>query len=739
MKQTFLTATLLMACTSTPKAEVDPPQIEGALVLSGEDFHGELGDETSPEVCDGEDNDGDGEIDEGLLISFYLDADNDGWGDEPIEACTPPPGYSAISGDCDDADPNIHPDAEEVCDAKDNDCNGLTDEGLTQTFWADLDGDGYGDPSVAITACSMPDDYTNNANDCDDSSSIISPMAIESCNGSDDDCDGRIDEGVGMLLYPDDDGDGFGVTGAAVTSCWDLSGHSSMPGDCDDGDAAIHPEADEVCDGVDNDCDDLVDIHAVGGTVRYWADLDGDGHGDGPAIESCAIPDGFSATDDDCDDTDPTRAPSLPELCNGIDDNCDGSIDEGLMSAFYIDADADGFGAGLPVYSCEAPSGTAATATDCDDGHGGVYPGAAEFCDGLDNDCNSVIDDAPIDGTIYFGDADGDGYGDPAISISACVTPFGYVDSSTDCDPSRAATYPGALELCDGLDNDCNGSIDDDVPDAPTWYADDDDDGHGDGMSSVSDCVAPPGMVASSDDCDDDDEEVHPGATELCNHIDDDCDGSIDDDAADRFPIYQDNDDDGYGSETSILSCELSDGWAFEGGDCDDDDDDIHPGAKEDCDGQDQDCDGVVDNDADDCPCVQRNYGSNSYLFCQTDEEWNQAKNECDDFDYDLVTINAWPEQNWLIETISEDPDIANEPYWTGLNDRDHERHSSRSGWVWQSGEDYIYESWADHQPDNWWGEDCVEINRWPSRSVDNNWNDSDCDEQIHFVCEASP
>ena len=157
----------------------------------------------------------------------------------------------------------------------------------------------------------------------------------------------------------------------------------------------------------------------------------------------------------------------------------------------------------------------------------------------------------------------------------------------------------------------------------------------------------------------------------------------------------------------------------------------------------DENCDGIVDNGATDCDCTQKNYGANSYMFCDSTKRWNQARNWCDARDYVLVTVNSYEEQVWLINQIRYDSSIDNEPHWIGLNDKDYERYSSRSGWVWESGESYSYSAWRDFypypQPDDWGGEDCVEINRWEDAPADRDWNDLPCSDSIRFICEARP
>jgi len=831
------------------------------------------------EICDGIDNDGDGEVDEGLLVFFFWDLDEDGFGSSNDVGCEVPPGAVLVSGDCNDADPLIHPDAAERCNDTDDNCDGQIDEGLNQTFYADLDGDGYGSPIDAVSDCMAPEGYVDNAEDCDDTASIISPAGLEICNYQDDNCDGVIDEDLQTLVYPDMDGDGFGLLLEPTMHCGVPADYSTTPGDCNDDEESIHPDGVEICDDIDNDCDGLIDNSPVSGMISFWADLDGDGHGgeDAEELTGCSTPDGYADSNDDCDDRDDRRSPSSTEICNDQDDNCNGAVDEDALLTFYEDDDGDGYGT-TAVWACTQPPGTALAGDDCDDTLSDVYPGAVEICDSVDSNCNGLIDEDPIDGTLWFTDDDEDGYGDPASGEMRCYAPDGYVLDNTDCEPEVAEIHPMADERCNEMDDDCDGITDEDPIDAPTWYLDEDEDGFGTPDATIEECVMPAGYVAlgtdcndedadiapgedeycddidnncddlidnaaldqipvypdedgdgegaitaaiwmcaddtgegwstTSTDCDDEKDWVYPGADEVCNEIDDDCDGltdedsvdkvsvypdedrdgfgsgllatlmcevddgwslvntdcddtdseqypgadercneeddncngSIDDDAIDRVELYPDEDEDGYGAITSpMLSCDVPSGWSFEGTDCEDDDGSVHPGIEETCDGYDENCDGIIDNGADDCPCTQHNYGSNSYWFCTATKKWTNSRNWCEDRNYSIVTVSSSAEQIWLIDMIRGHGSIDNEPYWIGLNDRSDERYYSRSGWTWASGEAYTYEAFRSGQPDNWGGEDCVEINRWDWASAEDNWNDLDCDDRIGFICEAGP
>ncbi len=106
------------------------------------------------------------------------------------------------------------------------------------------------------------DGYTSDE-DCDDDAPGVHPNAVEICNGVDDDCDGVVDDAAGDLWYADDDGDGFGDPGSETQSCDAAEGTVADNTDCDDTAADIHPNADELCDGLDNHCDGAADTDAV--------------------------------------------------------------------------------------------------------------------------------------------------------------------------------------------------------------------------------------------------------------------------------------------------------------------------------------------------------------------------------------------------------------------------------------------------------------------------------------------
>ncbi len=237
----------------------------------------------------------------------------------------------------------------------------------------------------------------------------------------------------------------------------------------------------------------------------------------------------------DCNDYDASVNPDATEICDGVDNDCNGESDDGLVfTDYYLDNDGDGFGdAAASINSClaSAPTDYVTDNTDCDDTNAAINTAMAEICDGIDNDCTGQADDGLVF-YPYFLDSDGDGYGDTATYIIVCETtpPTGYTVLNGDCDETNAAINPGASEVCDGLDNNCDGQVDNGLT-FYTYYLDNDGDGFGDAASLLSSCeTTPPTGYADNDgDCNDDDPLIHPDAIDIAlDGIDNNCDGILD-------------------------------------------------------------------------------------------------------------------------------------------------------------------------------------------------------------------
>jgi len=531
------------------------------------------------EQCDEVDHDCDGAPWNGLdLYDYRLDGDGDGYGaGAMLQHCSPtaPEGlvaYDASNEDCDDVDETVNPGAEEQCDEVDHDCDGDPWNGLTlYDYQADGDDDGYG-AGMVLQHCSetAPDDlvpYDASNEDCDDAAPGVHPGATEVCNLVDDDCDTALDEG-------------FDVDGDLVTTCGPDGIAGNADDDCDDTEATVNPGAAELCDGLDNDCDTQID----------------DGlDGDGDSYTPCGA-DGIPGTaDDDCDDTNPASYPGAAELCDGEDNSCDGNVPanesdgdgdgdpgcadcddtnpymfvgnpevcdgldndcDGLPSGDELDGDSDQY---LLCADYE-PNGAPGIVggDDCDDTDPAINPAEVEFCDGLDNDCDTVVDDG--------WDVDGDAW-------TSCGPDGVPGTADDDCDDTEAAVYPHADEICDGLDNDCDATVDAD----DTSFLGDDADGDGDGalLCGGSDCddsdpgvegldIDDDGFSSCQGDCDDLTPRVHPAAAESCDGVDNDCNGDVD------------------GADAGLMADADGDGWDAEGcslggSDCDDNDKHVFP------------------------------------------------------------------------------------------------------------------------------------------------------------------
>ncbi|MEN9333821.1 MAG: hypothetical protein RLY35_1001, partial [Bacteroidota bacterium] len=523
-------------------------------------------------------------------------------------------GYVTNNTDCNDTAAGIYPGATEICNATDDDCNGVVDNDIVFTdYFADNDGDGFG-AGIATSSCSsLGAGYVTNNTDCNDSNVSASPIGIEVCgNGVDENCDGldltcevfgctdvnacnfnpaanTEDE---SCTYPaqsyltcsgdcinDTDGDGV-CDEVEVLGCTDANACNYNALATDEDGSCIQP-AQEVCNLLDDDCDGEVDEFVQ---FTYYNDLDGDGFGNiNDVTYACSLPAGYVNNSEDCDDTqimyldadgdgygvaewvacgsllnndcDDNNAQVYPthvELCNQVDDNCNAQVDEGVQNVYYLDADGDGFGwISNVVLSCSAPLGYVNNAQDCDDN-------IITYQD-LDGDgfgtmvmvpCG-VTDNTDCNDTQWlYADNDADGFG--AGSPVAC----GLADNS-DCDDNNATVNTAMTEVCNQLDDNCDGQIDEGVQN--TYYADNDGDGFGDLNNTTTACVQPIGFVTNWEDCDD------------------------------NALTYLDTDGDGFGTGAPI-SC-----GALVNTDCDDINSAVNPNAIEVCNGIDDNCSGTTD------------------------------------------------------------------------------------------------------------------------------------------------
>ena len=217
-------------------------------------------------------------------------------------------------------------------------------------FYADADNDGFGDLTNDSLSCSAPVGYVANSNDCNDADAAINPNTV---------------------WYMDMDGDLLGDLMTNFTGCTPPTGYVLTSGDCDDSNASITVP------------------------TTYYSDVDQDGFGDdATAADFCVTPPSMVAIGGDCNDNNNAIYPGAPEICDGFDNNCNGTNDEGLIfNTYYLDSDNDQFGAGLGLVSCQTIPlpGYVLVNGDCDDTNPNVFPGATEILDNnIDENCDGV-------------------------------------------------------------------------------------------------------------------------------------------------------------------------------------------------------------------------------------------------------------------------------------------------------------------------------------------------------------
>ncbi len=532
----------------------------------------------STEVCDGIDNNCDGRVDEGC------DDDGDGYCDikmvvKNTKACAKTKIKGGKGDDCNDdksTGAKVNPGATEICDAIDNNCNGAKDEGC------DDDGDNFCDAKMTVTsteACVLTKPINGKGDDCDDKQTKINPNADEICDGVDNQCNAKVDEGC------DDDGDGFCDAKMVVTNtkaCSKTTIKSGKGDDCNDvkgpGDN-VHPGSAEHCDNIDQNCN---------GAKDEGCDDDNDGWCDKnylvvgkPAI--CGKGKG------DCNDNPAKNGakvnPGATEVCNLVDDDCDGKTDAKDNIAVRPKCEKQkGVCAGTlkPIALCVNGKWDQCTQATYKQLKGAQYNANAiePLCDGKDNDCNGVVDTSC--------DADNDDW--CAKGKTVIGKPPTCKKGAGDCDDSKKSVHPGANEVCNFLDDNCAGGADE--------GCDDDKDGYCDkNMAATNTKSCPKTTIKGGmgDDCNDKHPSFHPKANELCDGADRNCDGIKDNGC--------DDDKDGYCDKKKLITanakCTKSKKppkGAIYGDDCNDGKKAINPGAKEVCDGKvDENCNGDVD------------------------------------------------------------------------------------------------------------------------------------------------
>jgi hypothetical protein len=578
-------------------------------------------------------------------------------------------GYTNCAGDCDDFNSLIHPNANETCDGWDENCNGIIDDNAPfLLFYLDQDGDGFGDAFLGA-ACNPPSSNSVSVNgDCNDTDASIYPGAIEDCgNNSDNDCDGFADNVAGScdapgynpnaLQHPTCIQDVCAQDTLCCSQVWDaictsiasatascaeclcgcydndLDGFTNCDGDCNDFDASVYPSAAEVCNALDENCNDFIDEGLI--LTEYFEDYDGDGYGTNSLGLFCAAPANAALLSGDCDDSLFEISPSTSEICNELDDNCDGQADEGLIfTLFFADSDGDGFGSDTLGLYCFTPPASATQDGDCDDSNSSVSPIQTESCNGIDDDCSGIVDDG-LNFVIYYSDADDDGFGDANQSVLLCQETIGFVSDSTDCNDADGNAFPGALEQCNEADDNCNGLIDENV-NYSNYYEDIDGDDYGGTFIGYL-CIIPPNSTKEPGDCDDNNASISPIQIESCNALDDNCNGQTDEGLA-TIAYYEDTDGDGYGGVLlgEVCNALIPENTSIEPGDCDDTNNSVSPISNEICDDFDNDCDGLTDEDLNFVLYFSDNdldgYGTDSLgYFCVVPQNSAVQSGDCND------------------------------------------------------------------------------------------------------------
>ena len=466
------------------------------------------------EICDSKDNDEDGKIDEDFKLGTACEVQKEG-------CLGSLKGTRVCSADQEKAvckyEKSLNP---EKCDGIDNNCDGDIDEGFGLGELCSKKENGEG----GIT-CNIPGKKVCSDNDPDKAICQLDKSLGELCDGLDNDCDNKVDEG-----FKDLNSKCEYVNGTCKADGQNICSKDKKSVECglDPSWLSSNPE---LCDGKDNNCDGKIDEgFKIGQSCSVNSSIDKT-----LCKGTFTCSSGQGATTAICEQT---KEDSNKETCDQKDNDCDGTIDEGVKTLFYVDKDGDGVGlASLTLEACNKPNGYALISGDCDDTKKEVYPKNKEVCDSLDNDCDKQTDEGVS--ITYYVDKDKDGYGHKGTTNFSCKAPSGFVSNADDCNDGDKNINPGATEICDSKDNDCDKKIDN-IQSSITVYADNDKDGQGDPNNkktiAVSGCPAtiPTGFVNNKNDCFDGDNTVFKGADELCDSKDNDCDTKFDEGFEDK-------------------------------------------------------------------------------------------------------------------------------------------------------------------------------------------------------------